>query len=62
MAAPNITKCGLLFETNTDVATIREKPRYVLFPHKLMHEFSASVFLANSLKKTRNIKVSFHFF
>ena len=39
MAAPNILKLGLLFETDTDVASVRKQPRYVSFPHKLMQEF-----------------------
>ena len=58
MAAPNITKLGFLFETDIGVASVREQPRYVSFPHKLMHEFAASLFITHSLKEAKNMTVN----
>ena len=57
MAVPNITNLGLLVETNIDVGTIREQPEYLSFPHKMMHEFAASLFLAKSLEEVQNMTV-----
>ena len=47
-----------LYETRIDVASVHEQPKYVSFAHKMLHEFSASQFIANALKETRNITVS----
>ena len=58
MAAPNILKLGLLFETDTDVASVRKQPRYVSFPHKLMQEFSASLSIAHTLKEAKIMTVN----
>ena len=58
MTAPNITRLGLLFETEIDVASVREQPRYVSFPHKLMHEFAAALFIAKTLQEAQNMKVN----
>ena len=58
MAAPNITKLGFLNETDTDVASVRERPKYVTFPHKLMQEFSAALFISHTLKEATNMKVN----
>ena len=58
MAAPNITKLGFLFETDIDVASVREQPKYVSFPHKLMHEFAASLFMTHTLKEAKNMTVN----
>ena len=57
IAAPNITRLGLLFETNIDVASVREQPTYVSFPHKLMQEFSAALFITDSLNEAENMTV-----
>ena len=58
MVSSTITKLGLLSETDIDVASIQEQPKYVTFAHKLMHEFAAANFIANTLNDARNVTVS----
>ena len=58
MSSPNITKLGLLSEISTDVASVQEQPKYMSFPHKILHEFAASLFIANTLNDTRIFQVS----
>ena len=58
MVSSTITKLGLLSETDIDVASIKEQPKYVTFAHKMMHEFAAAKFIANTLNDARNVTVS----
>ena len=60
MVSPTITKLGLLSETNIDVTSIQEQPMYVTFAHKMMHEFAAAQFIANTLNDAKNVTVSIY--
>ena len=49
---PGIMKLGLLFETSTDAATVKEQRSYVCFVHKMLQDYAAGYFVAKSVEKT----------
>ena len=55
--SPRIMKLGLLFETGADVASVRQRPTFVCFSHKLLQEYSGSYFLSKFLDTVPNIQV-----
>ncbi len=44
---------GLLSETGADVASVKERPTFVSFPHKLLQEFAAARFIARRLERVK---------
>ena len=47
---PAIMKLGLLIETFTDVATVKEQRKYVCFVHKIFQDYTAGYFVAKTVE------------
>ena len=45
-------KLGLLFETSTDKATVREQHSTVCFVHKMLQDYAAGYFVAKTVERT----------
>ena len=54
---PDVLKLGMLYETGIDVASIKGRPTYLSFQHKMLQEFAGSVFIQQSLHKSTDAKV-----
>ena len=55
-------KLGLLFETGIDVASVKERPTFVTFQHKLMQEYAGGYYVQQTLEKSTDIQVLKHNF
>ena len=56
--SPLLLKLGLLFETGTDIASVRNMPTFLSFQHKIFQEYSGACFVTKILENSKDMQVN----